>query len=213
VSVLIDLATGDPEAAAKQFQTAGYRLAYLARGRDLVEFESAGHIYRLKATGEIVPGVTTILKDTGIAVDFDGISAMGRRQQHSITLKRDIGTALHADTHAFDDNDLDLATVNIEVRPYLDCYITFRQHYPHLRPALRERLVYDPSLRVAGTLDGIFLTDGETRIEITERWSVQLIPGRKVPYLVTPYPDHYEDAEAFKAFAATWWRQAARRAA
>lgn len=213
MSVLIDLATGDPESAAKQYQTAGYQLAYLAGGRDLVTFEPAGHIYRLKATGEIVPGVTTVLRDTGISVDFDGLAAMGQRQAHAIALKRDIGTALHADTHAFDDDDIVMEKVNAEVRPYLECYITFRQHYPDLRPALRERLVYDPSTRVAGTIDGIFLTRGETRIEITERWSVQLIPGRKVPYRITPYPDYYDDAEAFKAFAATWWRQAARRAA
>lgn len=213
MSVLIDLATGDPESAGKQFQTAAYKFLYLAGGRDLITFEPAGHIYRLKATGEIVPGVTTILRDTGISVDFDGLSAMGERQRHAIALKRDIGTALHADTHAFDDNDIVLEDVNPEVRPYLDCYITFRQHYPTLRPALRERLVYDPGVRVAGTLDGIFLTDGEQRIEITERWSVQLIPGRKVPYRITPYPDDYGDTEAFRAFAATWWRQAVRRAA
>jgi hypothetical protein len=211
VSVLVDLKTGDPEDAGAQFQTAGYQLAYEANGGDLVTFEPAGHVYRVG--GEIVPGVTTILRDTGVSVNFEELGTFGKRIEHAIQLKRDIGLAVHADAHAFDDHDIDMATVNEEAKPYLDCWIAFRQNYPNLRPATRERLVYHPTLRYAGTLDGIFLIGGETEITITERWSVQLCPGKRVPYRVTPYEDHYGDADAFKAFVSTWWRQAARRAA
>lgn len=213
MSILVDMKCGDPVAAAARYQTAGYMLAYNAGAGDLIEFDPAGHIYRRRIDGSIVPGVTTVLKDTGVSADFDGLSSMGKRIEHAIQLKRDIGTAVHADAHAYDDNDLDIATVHPEVRPYLDCWIAFRGNYPHLRPATRERLVYHPVLGYAGTLDAIFLQAGESDIEITERWSVQLCPGRKVPYRVTAYEDHYGDAETFKAIVATFHVQHGRRAA
>jgi len=213
VSVLIDIATGDPKDAAKQFQTAGYMLAYLTGQGGLVDFTAVGHIYRLKETGEILPSVTKILTETGISKDFDDLSLMGSQLRHDISMKRDVGTAVHVDSHAFDDDDLDWNTVHDDVRPYVEAWATFRQNYPHLRPAVRERLVYHPGYRFVGTLDGIFMLPGEREIEITERWAVRLMPGRKVPYRTEPYLDHYGDMDAFKAFVATWWRQAARRAA
>ena len=160
-----------------------------------------------------MPSVTTLLRDTGVSVNFEELGGFGKRIEHAIQLKRDIGVAVHADAHAFDDNDLDLASVHPEVRPYLDCWIAFRQNYPALRPATRERLVYHPVLRYAGTLDGIFLSDGETKPIITDRWSVQLCPGKSVPYRITPYDDHYGDANVFRSIVATWYAQAARRAA
>lgn len=212
MSILVDLKTGDPEDAAARFQTGGYELLYAADAGDQITFEAAGHVYRRKVDGVIVPSVTQILKDTGVSVDFEGLSAMGQKRKHAIALKRDIGVALHADAHAYDDDDLELAAVHPEVRPYLDAWISFRNNYPQLRPATRERLVYHPELRVAGTLDGIFLVGAETTPVITERWSVQLCPGRRVPYRVTPYND-WSDAAAFKAFVTTWWNQSARRAA
>lgn len=213
MSVLVDLKCGDPIAAAARYQTAAYMLAYNAGAGDLLDFEANGHIYRRKSDGGIVPSVTGILRDTGVSADFDGLSSMGKRIEHAIQLKRDIGTAVHADAHSFDDRDLEIETVHPEVRPYLDCWIAFRENYPNLRPATRERLVYHPVLNFCGTLDAIFLQPGESDIEITERWSVQLCPGRKVPYRVTPYEDHYGDAETFKAIVSTYHVQHGRRAA
>lgn len=212
MSILVDLKTGDPADAAARFQTAGYELAYAANASDQITFEREGHVYRRTADGVIVPSVTQILKDTGVATDFEGLSSMGQEIEHAIALKREIGTAVHADAHAYDDNDLDRPSVHPEVRPYLDAWIEFRNNYPNLRPATRERLVYHPGLRYAGTLDGIFLVGGETAPIITERWSVQLCPGKRVPYRVTPYND-WTDAAAFMAFVTTWWNQSARRAA
>lgn len=212
MSVLIDIKCGDPVAAAARYQTAGYMLAYNASA-DAIEFEPAGHIYRRKDTGAIVPGVTTILKDTGVAVDFDEVGTYSQRIQSAIEVKRDIGIAVHADAHAYDDNDLDLATVHADVLPYLEAWMSFRANYPHLRPAMRERRVYHPSLRYAGTLDGIFLVGLEIEVSISGRWSVQLTPGKRVPYRVTEYPDHYGDGETFKAIVTTWYAQVARQRA
>lgn len=213
MSVLVDLKTGDPRQAAARFQLAGYALAY-DTSCDAVDFEPNGHVYRLKATGEIVPSVTEILKATGVALDFEDIRSMGSQRQQAVDIKREIGTALHADAHAFDDNDLNWSTVHPEVRPYLDGWVAFRNAYPALRPATRERLVYHPAYRYAGTLDGIFLLEGETQIDITERWSVQLTPQYRVPYRVTPYNEHpWLDDQKFKAFVVTYHEQAARRRA
>lgn len=213
MSVLIDLKTGDPADAAARYQTAGYQLAVDAHASDLIVFEPEGHIYRHRDSGLIVPGVTSILRDTGVSVDFDGLSAMGNKLGHAIALKREIGVAVHQAAHFFDDNDLVLESVDPAVRPYLDCWIAFRENYPQLRPATRERAVYHPALRYAGTLDGIFVTGDETDLTITERWSVQLCPDRKVPYRVTPYPDHYGDSATFRAIVATYYAQHARRRA
>lgn len=219
MSVLIDIKCGDPESAAAQYQTAGYKLAHEAGGGFLVEFEAAGHIYRLNNSalngsraGEIVPSVTRILKDTGVSVDFEELAGMSERLGRSVSLKRDIGTAVHADAHAFDDDDLDLATVDPLVLPYLEAWMEFRANYSHLQPSTRERLVYHSALGFAGTLDGIFLQGGnDSATTIDERWSVQLVPGRRVPYRVTPYRDDAGDEAAFMAFVTTWYRQAVRR--
>lgn len=45
---------------------------------------------------------------------------------------------------------------------------------------------------------------------ICERWSVQLIPGRQIPYQIHPYTD-WTDGATFRAFVATYFAQAARR--
>lgn len=214
MSVLLDLKTGDPEAAGARYQLAGYDIAYRCGSGELIDFEAAGHIYRHKATGAIKPSVTQILRATGISLDFEELSGYGKKVGHAVQLKRDLGSALHHDAHAFDDDDLDWSTVNEAVKPFLDAYVTFRQAYPHLTPATRERIVYCEEYQFVGTLDGIFLADGEAEIDITERWSVQLCPERKVPYRVTPYNDSpWIDNEKFKAFAVTFHEQYARRRA
>jgi hypothetical protein len=45
---------------------------------------------------------------------------------------------------------------------------------------------------------------------IVERCSIQLIPERRVPYVVTPYRD-WNDFAYWQSFVTTYWQQAARR--
>lgn len=214
MSVLVDTKIGDPDDAAARFQLAGYAVGYRADQGDLVTFDPAGHIYRLRATGEILPSVTQILKAVRVSTDFDEIGQMRADIKHAIELKRDIGTAVHQACYFYDDNDLVLESVDPQVRPYLDAWAAFRAAYPRLTPAKRERLVYSEAYRFAGTFDGIFLVDGETAIDITERWSVQLTPERRIPYRVTPYNEHpWLDDEKFKAFVTTYYEQSDRRRA
>ncbi|MGE3278121.1 MAG: hypothetical protein AB7O67_23675 [Vicinamibacterales bacterium] len=119
-------------------------------------FDPVRHEYRLPG-GELVPSVTQILRDTGVSVDFQALSEMSADIGAAITLKRDIGTALHADAHAYDDDDLDWSTVNPLVEPYLRAWATFRANFPHLRPETRERQVFHGLYRYGGTLDGILV--------------------------------------------------------
>ncbi len=127
-----------------------------------ITFEPVAHEYR-RPDGQRVPGVTEILSAVGVSVDFEGLASMGRRVADAIDLKREIGHALHADAHAYDDNDLDWNTVDPRVLPYLTAWADFREN-SGLRPTTRERLVYHHALSYAGTLDGIFVLPNNRRV-------------------------------------------------
>jgi hypothetical protein len=105
-------------------------------------FDPVAHKYRLP-DGRLVPSVTQILGAVGVAVDFDLLAGLSHRVEQAIDLKRDVGRALHADAHSYDDDDLDWATVDPRVRPYLQAWATFREN-TGLAPLTRERLVYHP---------------------------------------------------------------------
>lgn len=203
-------------------------------------FDEIAHVYRY--ADEVVPSVTQILRATGVSVDFQSLSAMSAIMRAAIELKREIGSALHADAHAFDDDDLDLGAVDPRVRPYLDAWIEFRMN-SGLTPDVRERRVFHKGMRYAGTLDGIFTTRSGKRVlvdiktgdpadsgcqfqtaayesayldmggsAIHERWGVQLIPGRQIPYVVSRYTD-WQDVNRWYSIVTTFHLQAARRRA
>lgn len=102
--------------------------------------------------GLAVPNVTTILSAVRASVDFD---ALERVRPGVVEFRRQLGTAVHHDCHAYDDEDLDVATVDARVRPYLDVWGLVRMN-KRLRPVTRERRVYHDKLGFCGTLDGIF---------------------------------------------------------
>lgn len=180
--------------------------------------------------GRIVPGVTAILRHTGVSVDFDALPG-----REGIERRRDIGTALHADSHALCDGDLDWSTVHPDVLPFLESWATCREH-KRLVPLTRERRVFDPTLWYAGTLDGIFLieTTGKRVLidlcigdataaakqyqtaayqrayeldhpdtVIDERWAVELRPGQRVPYGIQPYTE-WSDFQIWPAIVTTY---------
>jgi hypothetical protein len=203
-------------------------------------FDEARHEYRVH--GEVVPSVTRILQATGVSLDFEALGGLRGTVAEAIARKRSLGGALHADIHAYDDRDLDWSSVHPDVRPYVEAWATFREHKT-LEPIARERRLFHPSLRYAGTLDAILTgpdlprpviadvktgdpEDAGARYQLAgyqlayacehpnalefERWSVQLTPGRRVPYRVTPYTD-WQDVATWQAIVATYYAQAARR--
>lgn len=208
-----------------------------------LSFASDTHEYR-HPDGRLVPSVTQILSAVGVSVDFDELGQSSTRLRDAIALRRDLGTAVHADAHAYDDDDLDWSSMDPRVAPYIESWAAFRDNL-RAQPLARERRVFHPALFYCGTLDGIFDVDGkrvliDTKIgdpddagaefqtagyemaylvehaneRIDERWAVQLIPGRRVPYTITNYSAR-QDARLhgpkFRAFITTYWEQAARR--
>lgn len=215
----------------------------VVHGRDLV-FYPEPHEYFTppgRDGGQRIPNVTTILEATGVCINFAALETM---RPGVIEFKRQLGAAVHVDAHAFDDNDLDLDSVDPRVLPYVQAWATWRDNFCAL-PIGRERRVYHAVLGYCGTLDGIFeigakrvLVDIKTgdpddagahlqtaayqaayELEypdqrIHERWAVQLVPDRAVPYLVTNYtlrPDSWRDIQKFQAVLVTYHEQAIRR--
>lgn len=119
-------------------------------------FNAERHEYRRPDRDVVVPSVTQILRACGISTDFEALP-----NQDAIARKRDIGTAVHADAHAYDDDDLDRATVHPDVEPYLAAWVTFRLN-TGITPVARERRLFHDAMNYAGTMDGIFRTrDGQ----------------------------------------------------
>lgn len=133
----------------------------IASGASL-SFDPATHTYRTP-DGIVVPSVTQILKAVGVSVDFEEIAEMSTKLGEQIEFRRALGTAVHADAHAYDDGDLDWQTVDPRVEPYLEAWATFREN-TGLQPLTRERRVYHASRGYCGTLDGIFLTPQDRRV-------------------------------------------------
>lgn len=135
----------------------------LIRALDLPVLDPATHIYTLN--GRTVPSVTQILASVGVATDFEAIGSRSPHWRDAIDLKRQIGSVCHADCHAWDDGDLDLAEVDPLVRPYVDAWIEFRRNLQFV-PDTRERIVFHPALWYCGTLDAIGTIGNGRRILI-----------------------------------------------
>lgn len=110
-------------------------------------FDSRNHTYIMR--GELVPGVTSVLKPL---VDFAGIP------REVLEAKADLGRRIHAATEFDDDGDLDEASVEADVAPYLAAYRRFRAE-SGAQVVANERMVYEPIYRYAGTLDRVMVID------------------------------------------------------
>lgn len=206
---------------------------------DLV-FEPTAHTYTLP-DGQQPPSVTKVLKEMGYSTDFEAIAAISDALRERIDYRRALGTAIHADAHAFDDGALDESTVHPDVVPYLEAWKVFREN-TRLVPLSRERRVFHPDYIYCGTLDGIFLAPSGRHVLIDlkcgdpnacganlqtaayvdawmvehpddtvhERWAVQLLPDRGVPYRITPYSD-WHDFTHFRTLVSAYHTVAARR--
>lgn len=107
--------------------------------------------------GTEIPHVTGILTAVGVKKNFADLASVAPRVRKAVELAAMRGSAVHADCHAYDNDDLDWATVDPRVRPYLDAWVVARERLG-LVPVEdgRERRVYHSRLRYTGFLDGIF---------------------------------------------------------
>jgi len=181
-----------------------------------LRFDPETHIYSLP-TGDDVPSVTAVLGAVGVTEDFDALGNGRPWLADRIVAAAARGSAVHADCHAYDDDDLVWSSVDSRVRPYVDAWAQFRED-KRLTPITRERFVYHPTYGYAGTFDGIFAlkrtrvlvdiktgnpADGAAHLQtaayraareqefpnesISARWAVWLTPGRSVPYRIVNY--------------------------
>ena len=182
--------------------------------------------------GTEVPHVTAILSALGLTVDFGEVASRGPRQHRNVLLAGERGTAVHADCHAYDDDDLDWDTVHHAVRPYVEAWAEARVALG-LRPINRERRVYHPVHGYTGISDGLFELNGDTTVgdiktgdpsaaathlqtaayaeayrhenptlNITRRVAIWLRPGLRVPYKLIDYTARPEAPLDFMKFAA-----------
>lgn len=110
--------------------------------------------------GRDVPHVTAVLAATGIATDFEMLASMSEEMGVTIEEARLLGTAVHADTHAYDDGTLDWGHVHPRVLPYVEAWATFCAH-KRVRPLARERRLFHPLDWWTGIMDGVFDVGGD----------------------------------------------------
>lgn len=115
--------------------------------RDLT-FDEASHTYRVG--GALVPGVTTILRPLA---NFAGIPP------DVLEAKANLGRRVHFACQLDDENDLDEASVEDDVSPYLFAWRRFIAE-SGARVVHNEQQVYEPTLRYAGTLDNVLELQG-----------------------------------------------------
>jgi hypothetical protein len=106
--------------------------------------------------GRDVPHVTTVLSAVGVTADFDDLSRVHQRVAENIRAAAARGQAVHADCHAFDDDDLDWHSVDPRVAPFVEAWAEMRER-EQLVPVQRERRLYHPVWHYTGTMDGVFL--------------------------------------------------------
>lgn len=106
-----------------------------------VMFDASTHRYTVD--GEVLPHVTQIIAPL---IDYSAVP------RDVLERKRELGVAIHLAAELDDRGELDEATVDAAVAPYLAAWRTFRATTQAEIVAIEDRLAH-PSLRYAGTLD------------------------------------------------------------
>ena len=120
-------------------------------------FDPETHTSRLP-DGRLVPHVTGILSAVGVSTNFEDLAGLSPRIDAAIRNAAARGSVVHADCHAYDDDDLDWATVDPRVRPFDEAWVACRDAMGFTALAhARERRVYHPARGYTGILDGIFV--------------------------------------------------------
>lgn len=109
----------------------------------MLTFDQETHIY--KWNEEIVPSVTQLLNEFKL-IDFSGVP------QDRLEYKRSLGVAVHYAIQLLEEDNLDEASLNPAIKPYLDAYKTFRE-VTGFEPLHMETRLYSKKWRFAGTLD------------------------------------------------------------
>lgn len=135
-----------------------------------IQFIEDTHTYLLD--GAEVPGVTTILKPIG--GDFDRIP------REVLEYKRSLGKAVHKAIELYEQQDLDLDTLDQEALPFFEAWLKFKQE-TGFRALLTEKIVWSAKYRYAGTLDVLGTrSDGANADELLDAkcvWAMSAATG------------------------------------
>lgn len=137
-----------------------------------LQFDEASHTYRL--LGAVVPSVTQVLAPL---VDLSGIPPA------ILEAKRSLGSRVHLACQLDDENDLDEASVESDVEPYLMAWRRFRRE-TGAQIVHNELRVAEPLMQYAGTLDRVIALHGV-------KWLVDLKTSFATPIAVGPQTAAY----------------------
>ena len=143
-------------------QVAAYDELQRNGGADGFIFDPMSHVFT-SDSGLKIPSTTTILREEGLTPDYFLVDPY----------YKDRGRIIHKCTELCDKGDLDEYTVDPEVMPYLDAYITFKLDWHGKITNVEERR-YHPVYFYAGIIDRI--------IEGNKSYILYLKPGKKPPY-------------------------------
>ena len=102
------------------------------------------HIYRLD--GVVIPGVSQIIREAGMS-SFPESGGSWQSQR---------GQAVHLACQLWDEADLDEATLDPAIAPYLEAWKNFLAENK-AKVLMNEQMLYHPTLRYAGTIDRLLL--------------------------------------------------------
>lgn len=98
------------------------------------------HIYH-DESGIIIPGVTQVLRDAGL-IDASWFTDYARER----------GGYVHQACALYDQDDLDMDSLDPAIEPYVQAWIKFRKDTGFM-PVLVEQIVFNKNYNYAGTLD------------------------------------------------------------
>jgi PD-(D/E)XK nuclease superfamily len=111
----------------------------------MLTFDELKHEYR--HGGKVVHSVTQILQNAGL-IDLSMV------KEDVLEYRRVLGTAVHRATELYDQDDLDVDSLDDRIRPYLDAWVKFKSDTQIVIEENELRL-FHPVYRFAGTLDRV----------------------------------------------------------
>lgn len=116
----------------------------------MIDFDPVTHTY--SRNGLVVPGVTSVIES--VLDQFAGVP------QEVLEQARIRGQHVHKATALYDLDDLDIATLDVALLPFLEAWIKFRKE-TGFHPLAVEEQIYHPRYHYAGTFDRVGALFGE----------------------------------------------------
>lgn len=191
---------------------------------DKIILEPTEHRYTLN--DKEVPGVTGILKNTGL-VSFDGI------RPDILEAAKKFGSAGHKMCQLWDDNDLNIDMLSAPLLPFLESWKKFKSDCKIERFDEIEKIVYSKRWNFAGQLDRVVLIKNRltlieikfttsmlpstgiqlagykvayeemAKLKIRQRWGVQI---KEKSYAITPYESNTDESIFLSSLSVYTWK-------